>query len=273
MSMKKSFGIAFVTALALGASGAALANPITVGGVTWDPNSPLDLNIQALNLRETAVTGVGDVLHGYGQIGSINGNNSFCSGCDLTFTFTYTVQDLGPGGSGNLQAIFTNGSINFFVSNPGTYVVTNPTTAGLGTSWLTLTGHTGMLSGFTGTGQLFSNINGTAADPTSGSNGYGYLDATGGPAASYMQTHKIDDGMGGFADFSINSSFLTQIFKGCGKVPSTNLDNMCAYPISGTALQIGQTVKVPEPGEIGLLGLGLGALALMIRRRRKEIEE
>ncbi len=283
MLTKKSIGIALVCALALGASGAALATTITLDGVTWDTSSPADLNIQSLNLRETEIAGVGDVLNGYGQIGSINGINSFCSSCDLTFTFTYTVSSLGTSGSGNPQAVFDNGSIQLYVSpnNPdgsGTYSEFDPTTASLGTKWLTLTGHTGELSGFVDAdgnpiqGQLFSNITGTVSNPLEGSGGHGFLDATGGPAAQYMDSNTIADGLGGFADFSINSSFLVQPLKGCGSTPTTDLDISCSYPISGTALQIGasKTVSVPEPGELGLLGLGLGFLGLLVWRRRKE---
>src|SRR6185437_7874919 len=267
MLTKKSIGIAFVAALALGASGAALATPISVDGVTWDPASGFDLNINALNLRETSVSAVGDVLHGYGQIGSINGDNGFCPSCDLTFQFTYTVQSLGLSGSGNPQAIFTGGTIQLYINPKNSYNMQFPTSAGPGTPWLTLSGHTGVLTGFTGTGQLFSNINGTFSNPTNGSNGQGYLDATFGDALKCVETNTISDGMDGLADFSINSSFLTQIFKGCGSPPSTDLDNVCAYPIQGTGNLIGSSLKVPEPGEIGLLGLGLGVLGFMIRRR------
>src|SRR3546814_20730533 len=56
--------------------------------------SPFDLTVQSLNLRENSFAAVGDILMGYGQIGSINGSNSFCTGCDLTFTFTYTVHSI-----------------------------------------------------------------------------------------------------------------------------------------------------------------------------------
>lgn len=284
MLTKKTIGIAVACALALGASGAAFATPITVGGVTWDPTSGFDLNINAFNLRETSVSAVGDVLHGYGQIGSINGNNGFCvgtggAGCDLTFQFTYTVQNLGLSGSGNPQAIFSLGSIQFYTNAAGSFNMQFPATAGPGTPWLTLTGHTGQVSGFVDgmgnpiSGQLFSNINGTVTSPTFGSNGVGFLDATGGLAMNYVDSHTQDDGMGGFADFTINSSFLEQIFGGCGSTPSTDLDNVCAFPIQGTGNLIGKSVQVPEPGEIGLLGLGLGALGLMLRRRRKEAQE
>src|SRR6185312_15864365 len=276
MLTKKSIGIAVACALALGASGAALATPITVGGVTWDPNSGFDLNINAFNLRETSISAVGDVLHGYGQIGSINGSTTFCSGCDLTFQFTYTVQNLGLSGSGNPQAIFTNGSIQFYTNAAGSFNMQFPTSAGPGTPWLTLTGHTGLVSGYstTGTtGQLFSNINGTITNPLTGSTGIGFLDATGGPAMMFVDSNTQDDGLGGFADFTINSSFLTQIFRGCGSTPSTDLDNVCAYPIQGTGNLIGASVKVPEPSELGLLGLGLGILGLFAWRRRKETQE
>jgi len=275
MLKKKSIGVALVTALALATGGTALATPITVGGVSWDPSSGFDLNINAFNLRETSVSKVGEVLHGYGQIGSINGNNAFCvgsgSGCDLTFQFMYTVQNLGTSGSGNPQAIFTNGSIQFYTNPAGSFNMQFPNTAGPGTLWLTLTGHTGLISGFSttgGTGELFSNINGTVAHPTFGSTGAGFLDATGGPAMNFVNTHTIDDGLGGFADFFINSSFFTQAFGGCGT--TTNLADVCTYPIQGTGELQGKTV--PEPGEMGLLGLGLAFLGLLVGRRRKETE-
>ncbi|HET7223534.1 MAG TPA: PEP-CTERM sorting domain-containing protein [Rhodanobacteraceae bacterium] len=268
MLTKKSIGAALVCALALGASGVASATMVTVDGVSWDTASPLDLTINALNLRETSVSGIGQVLHGYGQIGSINGNNNFCSGCDLTFTFTYTVKTIGV-----QQVVFDDGLINFYVSNPGTYDVTDPTTASLGTSWLTLTGHTGSLIGFATTGTLFGKVNGTVADPTTGSSGQGFLDATGGPAMMYVDSNSQPDGLGGFADFSLNSEFQTFPANGCGTTPTTDLDLLCSYPIEGTASLIGKSVtSVPEPAEIGLLGLGLGILGFLVRRRRKETD-
>ncbi|TPG51421.1 PEP-CTERM sorting domain-containing protein [Rhodanobacter glycinis] len=268
MLMKKSIGVALACALALGAwSGSTLATPINVGGVVWDPSSPLDLTVQAINFRESSVSSVGNVLTGYGQIASFNGTNqaTFCPGCDLNFTFQYTVSNI----TGN-QVEFSPGSISFFVDNTSGFNVLDPTTAGVGTPWLTLSGHTGSFLGFGGTAQLFSTINGTVTQPLTGSTGIGFLDATGGPAASYFQTHTQADGLGGFADFTLNSEFLFSIVRGCSSTPSPDPTNICHYPITGTATLIGRTV--PEPGEMGLLGLGLTFLGLLIRRRRKEGE-
>lgn len=275
MLTKKSIGIALAAALALGVTGVASATVVNVDGVSWDTASPFDLTINALNLRETTVSGVGQTLYGYGQIGSINGNNNFCSGCDLTFTFTYTVKALGTSGSGNPQAVFMGGIAQFYVSPAGTYNEANPTTASMGTPWLTLTGHTGSVTGFSttsSTGTLFSNINGTVTNPTKGSNGIGFLDATGGPAMMYVDSHSQADGLGGFADFTLNSSFLYAPAATPCAATTTNLDFLCAYPINGTANLNGKSVmrSVPEPAGIGMLGLGLGFLGLLIRRRRKE---
>lgn len=267
MLKKKVIGAALAGVLALGAwSGSAIAT--TVGGISWNPSSPFDLRFDTLNLNETQVAAPNDVLTGYGQVGSINQNSNFCAvaGCNLTFQFTYTVSSIGSG-----QAIFDMGSINFFVSQPGTYNALNPGSAGFGTPWLTLTGHTGKLTGFAGTGVLFSNINGPdVSEPAANSGGNGYVDATGGPAAAYFQTHTKKDGNGGFADFTFNSSFQFVIPNGCGGVVSPDPSNYCHYPIGGTGNLFGKSV--PEPGAIGLLGLGLGFLGLFAWLRRKEAD-
>jgi len=268
MLKKKGIGIALACALAMGAwSGSTFATPINVGGVVWDPSSPLDLTVQALNFRESSISTVGDVLTGYGVIGSFNGTNeaTFCPGCNLNFTFQYTVSSI----IGN-QVEFSPGSISFFVDNTSSFDVLDPTTAGVGTPWLTLSGHTGSVLGFAGTAQLFSSIVGTVANPQTGSNGLGFLDATGGPAAYYFHTNTQADGLGGFADFTLNSEFLFSALRTCTGI-SPDPANVCHYPITGTATLIGRSV-VPEPNEMGLLGLGLAFLGLLVRRRGKEAD-
>lgn len=268
MFIKKSIGAALACALALGAwSGAALSTPVTVGGITWDPADGSDLTIQALNFRETSVGAVGDTLTGYGEIGSINGalSSAFCSGCSLNFIFQYTVSDI-AGTVTNPLVTFTNGSINFWVDPTKSFKVSDPTTAGIGTPWLTLTGHTAPFTGFTALGQLYANINGAVSAPGALSGGFGLLDAAGGPAAFLMDTNTQPDG----ADFSLSSAFSTKVFGTCGLPPSGGLTSVCDYPIVGAGTLTGKTLAVPEPGAIGLLGLGLAFLGLFTWRRSKE---
>lgn len=262
MLTKKSFGIAIAAALALGASGAALASPINVNGVHWDSSSPFDLTIQSLNLRETSVAQVGDVLTGYGQIGSINGNNSFCTSCDLTFTFTYTVQSI----TGD-QVVFNNGTFQFYTQAAGSFSFGDPTSVG-GTPWVTLSGHTAPQTGFADLGQLYATVTGSVAQPGSQSGGFGLVDATTGPAAGVLNSNFWADGIGGFADFQLQSSFSFSPASTCESV-TTNLDDICAYPIQGNGSLTGRTA-VPEPGELGLFGVGLGLLGFLMWRRRRE---
>ncbi len=269
MFTKKNIGVAVACALALGAfSASALATPINVDGVHWDSSSPFDLTIQSLNLRETSVSKPGDILTGYGQIGSINGVNSFCHGCDLTFTFTYTVDSI----TGN-QVVFNNGSFQFYTQKAGSFDFGNPNSVG-GKDWVTLTGHTAPFTGFADpNGQLYATVTGTVSNPGSNSGGSGLVDATSGPAAFWLHSQGVPDGIGGFADFNLASSFSSFPAKGCGTTPTTALDNICTYPIQGNGSLTGSSVRVPEPGTIGMLGLGLGFLGLLLRRRNKEEAE
>jgi hypothetical protein len=269
MLKKKNIGIALACALALGAwSGSTIAAPINVGGVVWDPSHPLDLTVQALNFRESQVDSMGDVLLGYGVIGSINGSTeaALCPGCDLTFTFTYTVKNVNPV-VGAPRIVFDNGTINFYVKGDNSFNVLDPSSAAGATPWLTLKGHTFADADplFLTDGELFASIVGSSNNPSTGSNGFGYLDATGGIAMPHVDTNFWDTGAPyGFADFRLNSSFL---FDG---VPICGADGTC-YPISGTGTLYGRTA-VPEPGALGMLGLGLSALGFAVWRRRKEAE-
>jgi hypothetical protein len=270
MIKKKYIGAALACALAMGAwSGSALSTPVNVGGVQWDTTDGLYLTIDSLNLRESSVSKAGDVLTGYGQIGSIDGNNGFCSSCDLTFTFTYTVQSVNSN-----QVVFNGGVFQFYTQAPGSFNTLNPSSVG-GTPWVTLTGHTQKNATFTDNiGQLFATINGTVANPTGGSNGLGLVDATAGPAWTYLDFNNVADGLGGFADLNLNSSFLTKPVTGCTSI-SPNPADVCHYPIHGTGELTGSAspMTVPEPGALGLLGLGLGALGFAVWRRRKETDD
>ncbi len=268
MLKKKNIGIALACALALGAwSGSTLATPVNVNGVTWDTADAFYLTINSFNLRETQVSNVGDMLTGYGQIGSIDANNNFCTGCDLTFRFTYTVQSI----NGN-QVVFNGGSYQFYTQAAGSYNAANPTSVG-GTPWVTLTGHTSKNATFTDdVGQLFASITGTVANPGQGSNGFGLVDATAGPAFGDLQFDNIADGLGGFADLNLNSEFQYKPARGCSSI-SPNPANVCHYPIGGTGSLTAAATAVPEPGALGMLGLGLSALGFAVWRRRKETDE
>lgn len=267
MLKNKRIVVALACALALGAwSGSTLATPVTVGGITWDPASGADLTVQAINFRESSVGAVGDILTGYGLIGSINGSTPsapFCASCDLTFTFQYTLSAI-EGTSGSPKVVFDNGSLNFYVAPAGSFNTSDPTTRGIGTPWLTLSGHTAPFSGFTAVGQLYSNINGAVSSPGQLSGGFGLLDATGGPAAYLMDTNTQPSG----ADFSLSSAFSTFPDSSCEST-STDPASICYYPIVGAGTLTGRTLTVPEPGPAGMLGLGLAFVGLLTWRRNK----
>lgn len=265
MFTKKSIAIALGAALALGASGAALAAPINVGGVLLDPTQTFNPVIQAIDLRETAVSSSNTTLDGYGVIASLNGvspvtGGDFCPGCNLTFTFSYTLE---LPQSGN-QAVFDNGVANLYVIPAGTFNVNDPASAVGTTPWLSLTGHTLAAPGFSQVGQLYATIFGSISQPALGSSGFGYYDVSGGVAGKYFNTNSEPGG----SDFLLNSSF---------QIPGPGVQNCTVttgYPICGQAGLAGlMMTPVPEPGEIGLMGLGLGILGLFFWRRRKDGKE
>lgn len=263
MLKKKSIGIALACALALGAwSESTLATPINVGGIHFDPSQTFNPIFQATNFRETSVTTAGETLLGYGMVTNLNNESPsvFCPGCDFTFTFTYNVKQVN-----GLQVVFDGGALNFYVVS--SFDVNNPSSAMGTTPWLTLTGHNiPPPVSFLTNGTLFSTVfSGTVGNPT-GASGFGYLDVGGGLAGHYFDTNGQLDG----SDFFLNSSF--QVATG-NNICTGPLGTGTCYPIAGQGGLTGLAKPLPEPGEISLLGVGLGILGFMLRRRSKEAKK
>jgi hypothetical protein len=124
----------FLVASAFAACSAyASADPITVGGVTWDPESSLDFKADFDFVQDFN----GNELFGFGEIYRINGLSSFCSGCELTFEIEGFMTD-GLGGFANGEGVinvYRDFAQNYdFAGDPF-----NTTTAGDGDLWIQFT--------------------------------------------------------------------------------------------------------------------------------------
>lgn len=96
----------------------ASADPITVGGVTWDPELPVDFRVDFNFVQnfDGDASVAGTELFGYGIIYSLNNSLfrgvEFCSGCELTFELGGFLTD-GNGGFQDNNGI-ENGFINVY---------------------------------------------------------------------------------------------------------------------------------------------------------------
>lgn len=244
-------------AVAMALSASALAAPINVGGVIWDPDAGIDFNSgsaspEVIQSFTGSIAGGDLAISGYGRISAVNGTpqSTFCPGCELTFVFGgFTQSDSNEGP--NLDVYYTGGFVKLFVDNtPDTPVDFSTATlaqASDGDLWLDLVATPG-ISALYPSATLKTTISPNPFPTQAVGGGLLNVTALGGLAKGNFDTNTQPFPTGG-ADVSFSTTFTSaaQSFKfGSGTFTSNT---------------------IPEPGSIALLGVGLLGLAAMRRRK------
>jgi hypothetical protein len=245
MNMSKKIAASMAIAVASFSSSASLIN---VGGVVWDPESPLDFQGTTGAIYQIIATD--GSLSGYGSVATLNGAGptSFCPGCELTFQFGgFTPSSIDIATS---KTNYKDGWVKFYVDNTPDASPTDPlaltdlntgSESGINPLWLDLSG--AIIFGTETTLNAGVDTLGTSAG------GSGALEVTGGIAQNNFDTNAMIMG----SDITFSSTFGLPVTAGT-----------LTYS-TGSANFNGESI--PEPTSLAIFGLALLTFGASTRKR------
>jgi len=261
-------------------------NAVIIGGIDFGALG-LTSHFEVGTVASTFAASPGDPSQSYGFITTINGDSTYCAdgtaNCSLYFIANSTISSVSPAVVGN-DLYFSGTTVQVYYSGaPAINLLGQDSVANLAyisglTDWVALEGENGVdptAAGLVADNRDTETLTGATISVT----GAGLLSVDlGGPGlasvAAYLDSNMIPTFTGAFADIAFTSSannFVLNPFDLAGPLGDscvTPLPSVGDWCLAGSLDLRGRTVvTVPEPGTLGLMGLGLLTLVAVARRQ------